>query len=399
MNIFEYLDRGVSPRHVIDTVKERLEGAGFKKTDMNKLSGLKSGAWYIEMDGSTLMAFRLEGGPVRMACAHSDYPCFKIKPSPQTGGEFTRINTEPYGGMLKRTWFDRPLAMAGALWLKGDDALRPEMVLVDSGKPVCFIPSIAPHMDREADSRAVDIQKEMMPVFSAGDGDVAGYAAGLAGADKEDVLSYELNLYPWGGACTAGEKEEFILSKGIDNIASVYALTEAIAEDKERDYTPFICIFDNEEIGSLTKQGGDSALLGDVLDRLGLDMYGEESFLISADGAHSFHPGYPEKADPAARAYAGKGMVIKTSASRRYATGGYMTAVIKRICEENGINVQVQANRSGMPGGTTLGPVVSSRICAKAADVGVPMLAMHSAMETACIDDIEDMRKFFTVVL
>lgn len=405
MKINDYLDRGVSPYHVIETVRERLNEAGFERVDLSSIEGLVNGKYYIDIYGTALIAFRTGGGNVHIASAHSDYPCFRLKPSPDLGGEFGRVNTEPYGGMLKHTWFDRPLGLAGAVWKKGEDAYSPVMTLVDSKRPVFVIPSLAPHMDKESGRRETDVQKEMMPVFSTDSSrSIISFIAELADANESDILSFDLNLYPCEKAETVGTDSSFILSRGLDNLASVFALTEAIASDRERDYTPVMCIFNNEEIGSMTKQGGDSSLLKDVLDALcrnGIigSIYSDGNFLISADGAHSFHPNYPEKADITSRAYAGRGIVLKTSAAQRYATSGRLSAVIKGICEEKNIPLQIQANRSGNPGGSTLGPILSSHVSIHGADMGIPMLAMHSARETACLSDIEDFCRFFLEIL
>lgn len=405
MKINDYLDRGVSPYHVIETVRERLNEAGFERADLSSIEGLVNGKYYIDIYGTALIAFRTGGGNVHIASAHSDYPCFRLKPSPDLGGEFGRVNTEPYGGMLKHTWFDRPLGLAGAVWKKGKDAYSPVMTLVDSKRPVFVIPSLAPHMDRESGRRETDVQKEMMPVGSTDSSrSIISFIAELADANESDILSFDLNLYPCEKAETVGTDSSFILSRGLDNLASVFALTEAIASDRERDYTPVMCIFNNEEIGSMTKQGGDSSLLKDVLDALcrnGIigSIYSDGNFLISADGAHSFHPNYPEKADITSRAYAGRGIVLKTSAAQRYATSGRLSAVIRGICEEKNIPLQIQANRSGNPGGSTLGPILSSHVSIHGADMGIPMLAMHSARETACLSDIEDFCRFFLEIL
>lgn len=405
MKINDYLDRGVSPYHVIETVRERLNEAGFERADLSSIEGLVNGKYYIDIYGTALIAFRTGGGNVHIASAHSDYPCFRLKPSPDIGGEFGRVNTEPYGGMLKHTWFDRPLGLAGAVWKKGKDAYSPVMTLVDSKRPVFVIPSLAPHMDRESGRRETDVQKEMMPIFSTDSSrSIISFIAELADANESDILSFDLNLYPCEKAETVGTDSSFILSRGLDNLASVFALTEAIASDRERDYTPVMCIFNNEEIGSMTKQGGDSSLLKDVLDALcrnGIigSIYSDGNFLISADGAHSFHPNYPEKADITSRAYAGRGIVLKTSAAQRYATSGRLSAVIRGICEEKNIPLQIQANRSGNPGGSTLGPILSSHVSIHGADMGIPMLAMHSARETACLSDIEDFCRFFLEIL
>lgn len=401
MELNKYLNVAVSPWHICKAVKERLSEAGFAEVKISELKDIKEGKYYIDIYGTGLIAFIKNGGPYHIATAHTDYPCFKIKPEADLGSSqgLMRVNAEPYGGMLKRTWFDRPLAMAGAVWVKGSNPFTPEMILADSEKPLFVIPSLAPHMDREIETKQIDVQREMMPVYGLeSDKKVIQIVAEAAGTEPENILSWDMNIYPYGDAQVAGTDEKIVISRGIDNIASVAALTESICEEKERSYSPMICLFNNEEIGSSTKQGGDSSLLTDVLSRL-TDIYEEGNFIISADGAHAVHPAYPEKSDVTSKAVMGKGFVIKTSSSQRYATDGYMTALIKSICEEADIPCQVYANRSGMPGGSTLGPIVSSHVPVHAADVGIPMLAMHSACEMMALADYESLLDFMKIIL
>ena len=401
MELKQYLDRAVSPWHITIAVKERLKEAGFRQIFMKDLPAIERGRYYVDMYGTGLIAFEKNEGPFHIAAAHTDYPCFKIKPQADLGSAsgIMRFNAEPYGGMIKRTWFDRPLAMAGAVWTKGSDVLNPDMYLIDSSRPLFVIPSLAPHMDREIETKPIDVQKEMMPLYGLErEVSVIDVIAECAGVNAEEILSYDINVYPAEEALVTGFDSEFIMSKGIDNIASVAALTESICKEKERNYSPMICLFNNEEIGSSTKQGGDSGFLEEVLSRI-TDIYEGGSFILSADGAHAVHPAYPEKSDVTSKAIMGKGFVIKTSASQRYATDGYMTAVIRSICDEKDIPYQLFANRSGSPGGSTLGPIVSSHIPIHAADVGIPMLAMHSACELIAVFDYESFELFFGEVL
>lgn len=400
----EYLNFGHSPYHVAGMALERLSMAGFRRVSLHDISDLREGKYCLTVNDTTLFAFRIPAvktGELRIAAAHTDYPCFKIKPAADMNpsGNCLRFNVEPYGGMLRRTWFDRPLGIAGAVWIRGSDPLDPVQKIIDISRPVCLIPSLAPHMDRETETKAIDVQKEMLPVTGlTGGKSLAEIIGEEAGCDVEDILSYDLNLYVCSDAVEAGSDGRLILGQGIDNIASAAALTEAFLDGEIKDgAVSMVCLFDNEEIGSRTRQGAESAILTSLIEQLGI--IPEQGFILSADGAHGVHPNYPEKSDPTAAAEVGKGIVIKTSASRRYATEGRMLAVIRSICEANGIPYQIQANKSGNPGGTTIGPIVSSQIPLAAADIGIPMLAMHSACECAALSDYENLVELIRAVL
>lgn len=400
----EYLNFGHSPYHVVRMASERLSKAGFRHVSLNDIRNLREGKYWLTVNSTTLFAFKIPAvktGELRIAAAHTDFPCFKVKPTADMNpcGNCMRINVEPYGGMLRRTWFDRPLGIAGAVWLSGEDPFNPVMKIIDINRPVCLIPSLAPHMDREIENKAIDVQKEMLPVTGlTGSKSLAEIIGEEAGCSTEDILSYDLNLYVYSNALEAGSGGQLIMGQGIDNIASAAALTEAFLNGEAKDGAmSMICLFDNEEIGSRTRQGADSTVLAKVLEQLGTGT--EKGFILSADGAHGVHPNYPEKADPTAAAEVGKGLVIKTSASRRYATEGRMIAVIRSICHANDIPYQIQANRSGNPGGSTIGPIVSSHVPMAAADIGIPMLAMHSACECAALSDYDSLIELIRVML
>ena len=400
----EYLNIGHSPYHVVKMASDRLCEAGFRHVSQEDIRNLPEGNYWLTVGDTTLFAFKIpavKSGELRIAAAHTDYPCFKVKPDADMSpcGNCRRINVEPYGGMLRRTWFDRPLGIAGAVWLSGEDPFNPVMKIIDINRPVCLIPSLAPHMDREIENKAIDVQKEMLPVTGlTGSKSLAEIIGEEAGCSTEDILSYDLNLYVYSNALEAGSGGRLIMGQGIDNIASAAALTEAFLNGEAKDgAVSMICLFDNEEIGSRTRQSADSAVLAKVIEQLGTGT--EKGFILSADGAHGVHPNYPEKADPTAAAEVGKGLVIKTSASRRYATEGRMIAVIRSICHANDIPYQIQANRSGNPGGSTIGPIISSHVPMAAADIGIPMLAMHSACECAALSDYDSLVELIRVML
>ncbi len=410
----EYLEAAKSSYHVVEFAASRLKEAGFEELSFRGGFDLKEGgAYYCIPYPTSLFAFRIAekvtGEGMHIACAHTDSPTFRIKPSPDMGERAgtCRINVEPYGGALRRTWFDRGLGVAGTVYIKGEDPFKPVKLLFDSEKAWFVIPSLAPHMDREIEERKLDPQKEIIPVFM-GDGSERMFLsciADKAGVNESDILDYDLELYLCEKPEYVGPGGELLLSARIDNIASVAALTEGIisggSDSEDKNDIALIALYDNEEIGSRTKQGADSNILNMIAGKIfESSLYSTRSLLtamsgsrmISVDGAHAQHPNYPEKADETARVYLGKGIVFKSSASQRYVTDPEMGAVLSSLCAKNDIAFQRQANRSGAPGGQTLGPIVSSFLPIPAADMGIPMLAMHSVRETMCLKDYDALK-------
>ncbi len=414
-DLTEYLKAAKSPYHAVLFAEDRLREAGFEKLDLTDKFELKAGGKYFLIPyPRALFAFRISdkatGSGIHIACAHTDSPTFRLKPMPDMDakGGIRRINVEPYGGMLKKTWFDRSLGVAGLLFVKGENAYSPRPVLFDSGEPWFVIPSLAPHMDREIEEKKLDAQKELIPLFGLSSDEKLKFTDALAkkaGVRAEDILDYDLELYLNEEPVYCGPGKDLLLAARIDNIASVAALTEGIiaaGSGADSNDISMIALFDNEEIGSRTKQGADSNIVNMIIDRIfESDLYSGSSKttaiasgrILSVDGAHGVHPNYPEKADETAKVYLGKGVVLKSSASQRYVTDPEMGAVLSAICSENGIALQRQANRSGAPGGQTLGPIISAYLPIPAADVGIPMLAMHSAKETMCVSDYEMLKK------
>lgn len=341
--------------------------------------------------------------------AHTDFPCFKLKSKPEyTTKEYLQVNVEPYGGMIKGTWFDRPLGLAGKVMLAGEDAFTPKCVIFDSERALFTIPSLAPHMDRGANNKhEYDMQTELQPVTGmlteacSRNGFLQEYLAKELNVDADEILSFDLFLYNMDHPECIGLTEEFVSAPRIDNLASVAALLEGITVETNTDNLSVIALFDNEEIGSRSKQGADSLLLRELLMRIkdSLQLTEEalqcallRGFLLSVDGAHALHPNYTAKSDITNEVFLTKGPVIKTSASQRYLSDSEGTAVLMQICKEKNIPYQVQVNRSGMPGGQTLGPIAASYLPMQGADLGIPMLAMHSARELAAADDYASLR-------
>ena len=310
-----------------------------------------------------------------------------------------RLNTEKYGGMLMATWFDRPLSAAGRLFVRENGVIAEKLVNID--RDLLVIPSVAIHMNRSAnDGMKYQANVDTVPLFSGEDPDAAilTMAAEAAGVRPEDVLGQDLFLYCRGRGTVVGAHGEYILSPKLDDLACVWGCLQGFLSAGESGSLPVLCIFDNEEVGSATKQGAASTFLRDILRRISLALGLDEetfqtmlsrSFLVSADNAHAVHPDHPEYADRGNCPRMNGGVVIKFNANQRYATDGRSCAVFRAVCADAGVPVQVMANRSDLPGGSTLGSIAGTLVPVSTVDIGLAQLAMHSCFETMGSRDVE----------
>lgn len=357
------------------------------------------------------LPFGLRG--FHIAAAHSDSPCFKVKESPEMGVEnvYLKLNTEKYGGMILSTWLDRALSVAGRIVVKGKGGLETRLVNVE--KDLCVIPSVAIHLTRGSSDKAeYNPQTDMLPLYADSDKGkkknlLMKRVAKAAGVRQEEILGHDLFLYPREKGRIWGENGEFVLSPRLDDLQCVYASAKAFLESRPREYVNVCAVFDNEEVGSSTRQGANSTFLEDTLWRicealgLGRSQFLQlvaGSFLISADNAHAVHPNHPEKYDPTNRPYMNGGIVIKFHGSQKYATDAVSAAKMKSLCEKAKVPYQTYANRSDIAGGSTLGNISTSHVSVSSVDIGLPQLAMHSAVETAGVKDTKyaaDMFKVF----
>ena len=402
--LIDVLKKGVSPFHCVEAAMETLEESGFEELEYARPWNLKKGkAYMMNHHGTTLYAFTVgenfrADAMLRMAAAHTDYPYLRIKPNADfVTDRYAQVNVEVYGGPILNTWFDRPLGIAGRVIVRSKDVFAPKTMLYRSGRPVLIIPNLAIHMNREVNKGvAINNQVDLMPVADmlpeeqqSTDYFLSFLAEELA-VKKEDILDFELNTYCVEEPAYVGIKETLLSSPRLDNQTSVAALLAAIVEGTRTDGINLIALFDNEEIGSRSKQGADSTLLSDIVKRLAagsqLSLI-EDGFYLSVDVAHATHPNYNEKSDITNTVLLGKGAVLKSSASQRYVCDSEAGACIIDLCNTNGIALQRTVNRSGMPGGQTLGPIVSSYLPMRACDIGIPVLAMHSASELMHKDD------------
>ena len=413
--LLQFITESPSTYHVIANIRERLLAAGFEELDEKDAWQVCCGKnYFVIRNGSSVIAFRVPRERAKgfhIIASHSDSPTFKLKEKPEmaTEDQYVRINTEKYGGMLLNTWLDRPLSVAGRLVVKNEDG-KIATKLVNVEKDLLVIPNVAIHMNRDV-NKGVDLnpQVDMIPLMSLASakdakGAFAKLVAESAGVTPEDILGQDLYLYVRDAGHFVGANKEFILSPKLDDLQSVYASMEAFCNVAPAEYINVLAVFDNEEVGSGTMQGADSTLLEDVLKRMteSLGMSASEylqlvagSFLISADNAHAVHPNHPEKADPTNRPYIGGGLVIKYHGSQKYTTDAVSAAKMKLYCEKAGVSYQTYFNRSDIAGGSTLGNISTAHVSLSSVDVGMPQLAMHSAVETGGTADTTYARKAF----
>ncbi len=319
-DFFKFIRNATTAVQAVDTVKERLEQEGFMELKLGELWSLDpSGKYFITPYPSMLVGFTMGSHKylskgVRMIAAHTDNPGFRVKPAPEVVSEgMLKLNVERYGGPILNTWFDRPLSLAGRVAVKSEDVLNPRVIHVDFKRPVMTIPNLAIHMNREVNKGVeIKVQKEIQPLMTqlmedqVGDGYLLELVAKELGVHAGDILDMDLNVYCLEDGQLVGVGEEFISCPRIDDLSMVYAAMEALVESKHEDGVNMIVFMDNEEIGSMTKQGADSMMLSTILDRIRMGAARTEeqfsrqlmdSFVISADGAHAFHPNYAEKND------------------------------------------------------------------------------------------------------
>ena len=412
--LLSFISRSPPAFHAAENAAKALSDAGFTELSEASEWTLEPGAQaFVRRNGSSLIAFRVPRGlptGFLLAAAHSDSPCFKLKESaPLSGDGYVRLSVEKYGGMLCAPWLDRPLSLAGRVTLREDG--RVVSRLVDLVRPVALIPNLAIHMDRSAnEGKSYDVRADMPALFSlAGVKGPQTLVAEALGVKEEDILSKDLFLYPCAGGTVWGAENEFISSPRLDDLQCVFGCLRGFLQAGESACLTALCIFDNEEVGSASKQGADSSFLTDVLRRVCFALGMDESaylrcaangFMVSADNAHALHPNHPEEADRSERPLPNGGVVLKYNANARYTTDSVSAAVFSEICRAAEVPLQRYSNRADKPGGSTLGNISLTHLSLESVDIGLAQLAMHSCYETAGAKDTEylvrAMREFFS---
>ena len=409
--LMEFLKKSPSAFHAVANLKQMLLDEGFEElAETNRWTVRPGGRYFTTRNGSSIIAFRvgtdLSDAGFMVTASHSDSPCFKIKENAElrVRDHYMQLNTEGYGGMLCSTWLDRPLSIAGRVLVRKQEGEREtfESRLINFDRDLVLIPNVAIHMNRQAnDGLSYNKQVDMLPLIGSGEmkpGDFKKLVAAEAGCALEDLLGTDLYLYSRTEPTVWGINREFVSAGRLDDLECAYGnLRGFLRGSNEKSIQVYAC-FDNEEVGSGTKQGADSTFLSDVLYRIvrGLGMDDEDyrcmtarSFMLSCDNAHAVHPNHPEKTDVANCTYMNEGIVVKAHAGQKYTSDAVSVALFKGICEKAGVPLQYFANRSDAAGGSTLGNIAMAHVSMNTVDLGLAQLAMHSAFETAGVRDLE----------
>ena len=398
--LFSFLDHSPNSFFAVKNMSDLLKQAGMTRLFEGKPWSLEAGrGYYVTRNDSSLIAFRIPKADYtgfQMMASHSDSPVFKIKTNAdiEVDKQYVKLNVEKYGGMLCAPWFDRPLSVAGRIIVSTPEGIETRLVNVD--RDLLIIPNLAIHMNRQVnDGYKFNAHVDMLPLFCDKGRESDTFLkliASEAGVSAEDILDTDLFLYNRMPAVSLGLNNEFIASGRLDDLQCAFASLKGFLQAKLGDSVAVHCVFDNEEVGSVTKQGAAGTFLRDTLHRINRAMGRTEddylmsiasSFLVSADNAHAVHPNHTDKTDPTNRTYLNKGIVIKYSANQKYTTDAVSGAVMRTICRQADVPFQTFSNRSDMLGGSTLGNISQSQVALNTVDIGLPMLAMHSPYETA----------------
>lgn len=410
--LLTYIDNATSPYQTVEEGIKKLKNQGFLELKMKEPWKLQPGnGYYVNTFGTTMFAFTIgndfkAGQNLRIAAAHTDQPGFHIKPKAEMNSKvYLKLDTEVYGGPILNTWLDRPLSIAGRIALRSENPFHPIIKLVDVRRPVLTIPNLAIHINRDV-NKGLELNKQMdtLPLMAMlnesinKDDFFIRFLEEEAEVGRDEILDFDLYIYNAEKGCRLGMKEEFISAPRLDNLTSVLALLNSIMAGRRSTGINLISLYDNEEVGSKSKQGADSALLNMLLEKIYLGLGYERSqmledaidgMLLSVDVAHGLHPNRPERYDPINQTVLNGGVVLKIDKNQKYSFDSEAVAILQQICEKNKILYQKFVKRSDMPGGQTLGPIISSWLPMKTVDLGIPLLAMHSARETMGVEDQE----------
>lgn len=407
--LLDFIDNSPTPFHAVENAGKLLENKGFTRlSESEKWNLIPGNSYYVTRNLSSIIAFKIPENSFTgfmMTASHCDSPAWKIKENAELcDGPYLKLATEGYGGMICSTWMDRPLSVAGRVTVKTEKGMGTK--LIDLKNPVTVIPSLAIHFNRNVNdgykfNKAVD----MVPLFDSVDkaGKFRKDIANAAGVKPEDIITTDLIVYnPEKGT----EWGSFISAPRLDDLQCAFSTLKGFSECHNENSMPVYCCFDNEEVGSTTKQGAASTFLSDTLERIAecLNLSKEEykkalanSFMLSCDNAHAVHPNHPEVMDKSQHTCMNKGIVIKYNASQKYTSDAVSAGIFQLVCERAGVPFQRYANRADMAGGSTLGNISNTQVSLNTVDIGLPQLAMHSAYETAGALDTDFMIKATTV--
>ena len=405
--LFDFIQQSPSCFHVIENVKKQLTEQGFEKLCENKNWQIKEGGkYFVTRNLSSVIAFKVPTKDFKsfhIVASHSDSPTFKIKDHPEqmVKGKYVQLNTERYGGMIYSTWFDRPLSIAGRALVKTETGVATKLLNID--RDLLVIPNLAVHMDRTVnDGMKYNPQVNLLPLY----GDAASkdtfnkLVAEACGTAEENIISTDLFLYNRTAPTVWGAHNEYMSCAKLDDLECAFSSLKAFLKGENSQSVSVCAIFDNEEVGSSTKQGANSTFMYDILHRINENLGRTEeqyhtavasSFMLSADNAHALHPNHPAISDPTNPVYLNEGIVIKHNANQKYTTDAVSSAIFQKMCEEKNVPYQHFVNRSDVAGGSTLGNIANTHVSLNTVDIGMAQLAMHSSYETAGVLDLDYM--------
>lgn len=401
-DLMDFLDSSVTMFHAINECEKVLQKSGFIYLPENEKWDINKGKYYTKRNSSSLIAFDIAEGDYhfQISAAHSDSPTFKLKDKPiiEANG-YLKLNVEGYGGMINATWLDKPLTLSGRVMVNTDTGIETRLLHIN--RDLFIIPNVPIHFNRDINKGfAFNNQVDMLPIFSAGnlkESDFDNMIAKELGIESGDILAKDLYLVNRQKAAIIGFDNELISSGRLDDLECVYTSLRGFVEAENKNHINVFAVFDNEEVGSVTKQGAMSTFLASTLDRVNTALGKSEeeyytaiakSMLISCDNAHAIHPNHPELFDVKNRPVLNQGIAIKESANQKYTTDAFSRSILRKILEKKNIPYQTFANRSDIAGGSTLGNLSNTAVSMNAVDIGLPQLAMHSAYETAGTKDV-----------
>ncbi len=415
-DLLDFIDASPSPWHVVTTSSERLTKAGFKALNESEAWQLETGGrYFVTRGGSSIIAFTIGQNSLpisgfNMVGAHTDSPGLRLKPHAAFSSDgLIRIGVEVYGGPILATFADRDLSMAGRVNVRIANGFETRLIKFD--KPLLRLPNLAIHMNREVNDKGLKFNKQTeLPLLFGesangieADAQFLGHIAKSIKVEVKDIINFELNVFDTQKGIIWGANQEFIADSQLDNLASCHAALSALLANKKPNNTAICALFDHEEVGSESATGASGSFLADIVERISLHLNKEEklralanSFFISADMAHAFHPNHAGSYEPCHHVHINKGPVIKTNANQRYATNAESAARFIRLCEHAGVPYQEYAHRTDLGCGSTIGPIVASRLGVASVDVGSPMWAMHSLRESTGVLDHAYMIKVLT---
>jgi len=413
-DLLNFIDASPSPWHAVNTVAHQLNTQGFKQLHETEAWQLNAGeSYYVTRGGASIIAFTLGQTPLiksgfRMVGAHTDSPGLRLKPNAAYGSDgLVRIGVEVYGGPIIATFTDRDLSIAGRVTVRTATGFETKLIKFDEA--LMRLPNLAIHMNREVNDKGLVLNKqtELPLIFGENEAGIEAdkqfltHIAQSLKIEAQDILTFELNVFDTQKGVFWGANQEFIANSQLDNLASCHAAVTALIATQKPESTCICALFDHEEVGSESTTGASGSFLADIVNRIAASQHLDDeannnesklralaqSFFVSADMAHAYHPNHASAYEPCHHVLVNKGPVIKTNANQRYSTNAESAARFITLCESAGVPYQQYAHRTDLGCGSTIGPIVASNLGVTSVDVGSPMWAMHSLRESAGVLD------------